>query len=128
MMPVSLQSEVQREGVILYDWTNFIEKRLRASSSDGTQDARSNGVNVIPGIGYAVIGLGLVFRAAPLSLRYNAWTTRLRERRPNFNPPPTPEWRARNTKIMTIMFRTLGVILVVFSIMLLLPPGLPNPH
>ena len=46
MMPVSLQSEVQREGVILYDWTNgFIEKRLRASSGDGTQDAGSNGVN-----------------------------------------------------------------------------------
>ena len=100
-----------------------IEKLLRASSSDGTQDARSNGVNVILGIGYAVIGLGLGFWAAPLSLRYNAWPTRLRERRPNFNPPPTPEWRARNTKIMAIMFRTLGVILVVFSIMLLFPLG-----
>jgi hypothetical protein len=78
-------------------------------------------MNVILGIGYAVLGLFLIFRAAPLSVRYNAWTTGLRERHPNINPPPTPEWRARNTKIMTIMFRVLGVVLAVLSIMYLLP-------
>jgi hypothetical protein len=50
-------------------------------------------VNLILGAGYAVVGLALIFRAAPLSIRYNAWTTGLRERHPNVNPPPTPEWR-----------------------------------
>jgi hypothetical protein len=76
---------------------------------------------LILGVIYAVIGLALVLWAAPLSVRYNAWTTRLRERHPNVNPPPTPEWRARNTKIMTIMFRIAGGFFVVLSIMYLLP-------
>ena len=78
-------------------------------------------MNLILGVGYAVIGLGLIFRAAHLSLCYNAWTTRFRERHPNFNPPPTPEWRARNTKIMTVVFRILGIILAVLPILYLLP-------
>jgi hypothetical protein len=85
-------------------------------------------VNLILGVGYAVVGLGLIFRAAPMSLSYNAWTTRLRDRHPNLNPPPTPESRARNTRIMTALFRTLGVILVVLAIILLLPLLLPKPH
>lgn len=78
-------------------------------------------MNLILSVIYAVIGLSLFVRAAPLSVRYNAWTTGLRERHPNINPPPTREWRARNTKIMTVMFRVAGVFLVVFSIMYLLP-------
>ncbi len=78
-------------------------------------------MNLIIGVGYAAIGLALLFRAAPLSARYNAWTTGLRERHPNVNPPPTPEWRARNTKIMTIMFRIAGLFSVALSIMYLLP-------
>ncbi len=73
------------------------------------------------GAGYAIVGLVLAFWAAPLSMRYNAWTARLRERHPNINPPPTPEWRARNTKIMTVMFRIVGVFLVLISIQYLLP-------
>jgi hypothetical protein len=28
--------------------------------------------------------------------------TAMRGRHANVNPPPTPEWRARNTKIMTV--------------------------
>jgi hypothetical protein len=78
-------------------------------------------MNMILGVGYAVLGLVLIFQAAPLSIRYNAWTTRLRQRHPNINPPPTPEWRARNTKIMTVMFRVLGVVLAMLSVMYLLP-------
>jgi hypothetical protein len=85
-------------------------------------------VNLILGAGYAVIGLVLFFRAVPLSIRYNAWTTGLRERHPNFNPPPTPEWRARNTKIMTVMFRVVGVFLVLLSIMYLLPLIVTKPR
>jgi len=83
-------------------------------------------MNLILGTGYAAIGLVLIFWAAPLSIRYNAWTTGLRERHPNINPPPTPEWRARNTKIMTIMFRAIGVFLVLLSIMCLLPLIVPK--
>lgn len=69
------------------------------------------------GVAYALIGLALVFWAAPISVRYNGWTTRLRERHPNFNPPPTPEWRARNTRIMTIMFRIVGAFFIVLSVL-----------
>jgi len=85
-------------------------------------------VNLILGAVYAVVGLALIFWATPLSIRYNAWTTGLRERHPNVNPPPTPEWRARNTKIMTVMFRVLGVGLGVLSIMYLLPLIVTKPH
>lgn len=85
-------------------------------------------MNLIFGVGYAIVGLCLIFRAAPLSIRYNAWTTRLRERPLSLNPPPTPEWRARNTKIMTALLRILGVVLAVLSGILLLPLLLPKPH
>jgi hypothetical protein len=64
-------------------------------------------MNTILGPGYAVIGVILICWAAALSIRYNAWTTGLRERHPSINPPPTPEWRARNTKIITVMFELL---------------------
>jgi hypothetical protein len=78
-------------------------------------------MNLFFGIGYIVMGLFLVLWAAPLSIRYNAWTTQLRERHPNFNPPPTPEWRARNTRIMKLIFRIAGLFLVLLSVMYLLP-------
>jgi hypothetical protein len=78
-------------------------------------------MSLILEVGYAVIGLALIVWAAPLSIRYNAWTAGLRERHPNVNPPPTPEWWARNTKIMTVMFRAAGGFFVVLSIMYLLP-------
>jgi len=64
--------------------------------------------DIVVNIGFTLLGLVLILWAAPLSIRYNAWTTRLRERHPNFNPPPTPEWRARNTKIMSVIFRIAG--------------------
>jgi hypothetical protein len=80
----------------------------------------SNTMNWIRGAGCAVAGFILVYWAAPLSVRYNAWTTSLRQRHPNINPAPTPEWRTRNTKIMTVMF-VFGVFLVLLSILYLLP-------
>jgi hypothetical protein len=83
----------------------------------------------ILGAGYAVLGLILVYQAAAFSIRYNAWTTSLRERHPNINPPPTPEWRARNTRIMTAMFRIFGVFLLFFAVLYLLPLLVGNtPH
>jgi hypothetical protein len=85
-------------------------------------------VSLILGAIYAVVGLILFVWAGPLSLRYNAWTTDLRERHPNINPPPTPEWRARNTKIMTVVFRIAGVFLIVFSMMDFLPLIGAKPH
>jgi len=77
-------------------------------------------------VGFAVFGLGLILWARPLSLRYNAWTTGIRERHPNFNPPPTPEWRARNTKIMTVLFRTVGVFFVLRSVLTMMGTAKPN--
>ena len=85
-------------------------------------------MNLILGTGYAAIGLALVVWATPLSIRYNDWTTSLRERHPNVNPPPTLEWRAWNTKIMTVIFRVVGVFLVLLSIMHLLPMIVTKPH
>jgi hypothetical protein len=61
----------------------------------------------------SLLGLVLIWWAKPLSVRYNTWTTRLRERHPSFNPPPTPEWRERNTKIMTGLFRIFGAMFLV---------------
>jgi hypothetical protein len=83
-------------------------------------------VNWFLDLGYALAGMLLIWRAVPLSLRYNAWTTGLRERHPNINPPPTPEWRARNTKVMTMMFRVVGVFLVLLSILTLLASVKPR--
>ena len=79
---------------------------------------------LVRGVTYAVLGIALIIWAAPLSRRYNAWTTGLRERHPNVNPPPTPEWRARNTKIMTILFRVGGTFFALLSVMYLLT----KPH
>jgi hypothetical protein len=71
-----------------------------------------------------LVGFVLTFWARPLPLRYNAWTTGVRERHPHINPPPTPEMRALNTKIMTIMFRVLGVLFLLLSIVGLLGTAL----
>jgi hypothetical protein len=73
-------------------------------------------MNLIWGAGYAILGVALLIWATPLSLRYNAWTTGLRERHPNVNPPPTSEWRARNTKIMTILFRVADLFSLMMSV------------
>jgi hypothetical protein len=67
------------------------------------------------GLTFSAAGLFFLWWAKPLSLQYNAWTTGLRERHPNINPPPTPEWRERNTKIMTVIFRLLGVFFLLLS-------------
>ena len=75
---------------------------------------------MISNLACAVIGVILIGWAAPLSKKYNAWTTGIRARHPNFNPPPTPEWRTRNTKIMTILFRIVGVVLLVQAILRLI--------
>ncbi len=77
-------------------------------------------MDLVLGMVYGLIGLILFCAAHPFSRRYNAWTTRLRERHPKFNPPPTPEWRPRNTKIMTVMFRIAGILLILISVTSLL--------
>ena len=38
-----------------------------------------------------------------------------RERNPHVNPPPTAAARAQNTRIMTILFRIVGVFFLFFS-------------
>ena len=63
-------------------------------------------------IAFVVVGVVLLIWAGPLSRRYNAFTTRFRERHPNFNPPPTPDMRARNTKIFSIILRVMGVFFI----------------
>lgn len=72
------------------------------------------------GIADVVIGLILVIWGGKLSIRYNAWTTRVRERSLNLNPP-TQQWRARNTRIMTVMFRGFGGAILLLGVLTLLP-------
>jgi hypothetical protein len=62
-----------------------------------------------------LLGLFLIIRAEQLSVRYNAWTTSLREKNPHINPPPTPEMRELNTRIMTRLFRITGVCFTLLS-------------
>jgi hypothetical protein len=45
-------------------------------------------MNWILGIGYAVVGFVLLYWAAPLSLRYNAWTTGVRQTPSQLQPAP----------------------------------------
>jgi len=56
----------------------------------------------------AVLSAGLILAlfAMPLSRRYNASTTRMRENR---NRAPTPEMLAKNTRIFAWQLRILGV-------------------
>ena len=66
----------------------------------------------------AVIGLAgafLFYSSNPLSNGYNAWTTRLRTRFPNINPPPTPEKAQSNYWAMVILFRIVGAFLFLAS-------------
>ena len=77
-------------------------------------------MNPAPAIITGLMGVALLLWAFPLSVRYNSWTTRLRERHPDFNPPPTPKWRARNTKIFAVLLRVVGAFLVVYAVLLLL--------
>ncbi len=77
-------------------------------------------------VAQAIFGVTVLYFAKPLSERYNAWTTRLRERYPQINPPPTPEMRKRNTQIMTWLFRFIGAFFVAFSAVLSLPILFPN--
>ena len=85
-------------------------------------------MNLILGTGYAAIGLALILWSKPLATRYNAWAAVLRERHSNINPPPTPEWRTRNAKIVTVMLRVAGVFLVLFSLLQIMPLILNKPH
>ncbi len=76
----------------------------------------------IVNVGLASVGLSLILWAGPLSIRYNAWTTQLRGKHPNFNPPPTPQWRTRNTRIMTVVFRIAGAVFLLRSLLNLAAP------
>jgi hypothetical protein len=58
----------------------------------------------------AFAGAALFYLAKPMSERYNAWTTRLRERYPKISKPPTPEKAMLNYKIMVIWFRVVGAL------------------
>lgn len=73
------------------------------------------------GLAYGIVGVVLLYWARPFSLRYNAWTTSFRQRHPGFNPPPTPEMRLLNTKIMTNIFRTSGAFFIFLSLLTLVP-------
>jgi len=59
----------------------------------------------------AFFGAALFNWAKPMSQRYNAWTTRFRERHPQISKPPSQEMVSLNYKIMVFVFRAFGAIL-----------------
>jgi hypothetical protein len=63
------------------------------------------------------LGAVLIYSSGRLSVRYNAWTTSIRDRHPHINSPPTPQMREVNTRIMTWIFRIFGAFLLLLSIM-----------
>jgi hypothetical protein len=73
-----------------------------------------------------VLGAAIFYWSGQLSVRYNAWTASFRERHPHINPPPTPETRELNTKIMAWLFRFLGALLFLLSILALI--GIRNSN
>jgi hypothetical protein len=78
------------------------------------------GMHLAINIGLIFVGACLIYWATNLSVLYNGLTTGVRERRPDPNPPPTPDWRRRNTMIMTWMFRVAGVLVILRSILLMI--------
>jgi len=67
-----------------------------------------------------ILSIVVISCSKQLSLRYNALTTSFRERNPHINPPPTPEMRALNTKIMAKLFLIVGVFLFLLSGLMLI--------
>jgi hypothetical protein len=67
-----------------------------------------------------ICGAALLVWARTLSVRYNDWTAKIRERHPQFNPPPTPEWRQKNKEIMTWLIRMVGAVLSIVSTLALI--------
>jgi hypothetical protein len=68
----------------------------------------------------SLVGIALMIFAGKLSLGYNSWTTNLRAQKSYLSPPPTPQMRALNTRIMTWLFRILGFFLLFSSLPALL--------
>ena len=68
----------------------------------------------------ALIGLALIIWSRKLSLRNNAWTTQLRQRKNFLSPPPAPQMRELNTRFMTWILRILGAFLFLLSLPFLL--------
>jgi len=63
----------------------------------------------------AVVGVVLLDNAQDLSKRYNLWTSSLRRRSPQINPPPNPKMRETNTRIMTWTIRSFALLLILMA-------------
>jgi hypothetical protein len=65
--------------------------------------------------GLIVAGAGLIVWARELSVGYNDWTTRLRQRYPQIFGAPRPESQARKIENMMWLYRGVGVALALES-------------
>ena len=61
-------------------------------------------------------GAALFVWSKPLSRKYNGWTTSLRTKYPNINPPPTPQAAELNYKIIVVLLRVMGAALFVVAL------------
>jgi hypothetical protein len=64
-------------------------------------------------VNIVIVGAALFYWAKPISGRYNAWTTGVRQRFPNINEPPSPESTQLNFKIIVSACRLCGAFLFV---------------
>ena len=74
----------------------------------------------------AFAGVALCYWAKPMSRRYNAWTTRFRERHPQISKPPTQEMASLNYKITVVILRGGGAILLAEAVYLFIHAILRN--
>jgi hypothetical protein len=95
-----------------HEFGKFISKEIEiVTSLVSTGDAQFLVVDAVIGLATAV----LFYSSKRLSNGYNAWTTRLRTRFRNINPPPTPEKAQSNYWTMVILFRIVGAFLFLAS-------------
>jgi hypothetical protein len=73
---------------------------------------------VIWGCG-ALFWLAVGWQSHRLSVRYDAWTTRMRSGSRSLSPPPTPKMLEANTRIMTWIIRVAAAWFVALSLLAL---------
>jgi hypothetical protein len=64
----------------------------------------------------AVLGAALLYWARPISEKYCAWTTKVREKFPKISRPPNFDKAKQNVNIMTKVFRVLGAAFFVEAV------------
>jgi hypothetical protein len=63
----------------------------------------------------ALASLALIYWSRPLAIRYNRWTTKLRERSDLIPPPPSDRALTMNITIVAILIRIVAITLLLLA-------------